>query len=338
MVNWRPLMPVFLLTHLATGQVIDVRVQPEVAGRPVREGQVTVVALAPRYVTSIRLPEAINSVVVGDPASFAVEHSDREPNLVFVKPTTSKAAETNLLVTTARGTQVSLLLVSKGEPQPGSPTAVDFLMRYRPPGQFLIQPSEYPSFVIPRTASLGDAVVESPAQPSPAAQANGKSPQAVIEALLERQRRAPLPEMHGANPGLASAGKEPLKAGVSEVIDHGTEVVVLFSAVNEQDHAVLLMPPQVQLGGKRSQGFPIRRSRWVTAEQLPVLTFRLSRRRLGPGERADGVVVFQRPSFKQSNEALLLQLAESGAVDRPALAPIGFGISSSQEEVNRAAK
>jgi hypothetical protein len=50
------------------------------------------------------------------------------------------------------------------------------------------------------------------------------------------------------------------------------------------------------------------------------------------------VVVFQRPSFKQSNEALLLQLAESGAVDRPALAPIGFGISSSQEEVNRAAK
>jgi hypothetical protein len=98
------------------------------------------------------------------------------------------------------------------------------------------------------------------------------------------------------------------------------------------------MPPQVQLGGKKSQGFPIRRSSWVTAEQLPVLDFRLSRRRLDPGERADGVVVFERPSFKQSNEALLLQLAESGAVDRPALAPIGFGISSSLEEVNRAAK
>jgi hypothetical protein len=68
------------------------------------------------------------------------------------------------------------------------------------------------------------------------------------------------------------------------------------------------------------------------------LDFRLSRRRLGPGDRADGVVVFERPSFKQSNETLLLQMAESGAVDRPALAPIGFGISSFREEVNRAAK
>ena len=50
-----------------------------------------------------------------------------------------------------------------------------------------------------------------------------------------------------------------------------------------------------------------------------------------PGERADGVVVFQRPSFKQSNETLFLQMAESGAVDRPALAPIGFGITSFRE-------
>lgn len=50
----------------------------------------------------------------------------------------------------------------------------------------------------------------------------------------------------------------------------------------------------------------------------------MSQRRIGPGERADGVLIFQRPSFKQSNETLLLQMADSGAVDRPALAPIGF--------------
>jgi hypothetical protein len=43
------------------------------------------------------------------------------------------------------------------------------------------------------------------------------------------------------------------------------------------------------------------------------------------------VVVFQRPSFKQSNETLFLQMAESGAVDRPALAPIGFGINNFRE-------
>jgi hypothetical protein len=54
----------------------------------------------------------------------------------------------------------------------------------------------------------------------------------------------------------------------------------------------------------------------------------MGRRRIGPGERADGVVVFNRPPFKQSNETLFLQMAETGGVDRPALAPIGFGISS----------
>jgi len=97
--------------------------------------------------------------------------------------------------------------------------------------------------------------------------------------------------------------------------------VVLFSAVNPQKHSIELMPPQIQLGGKL-------KSRWVTAEQYPITDYRLSRRRISPGERADGVVVFNRPPYKQSNEMLFLQVAESGAVDRPALAPIGFGISS----------
>ncbi len=65
-----------------------------------------------------------------------------------------------------------------------------------------------------------------------------------------------------------------------------TEVVVLFSVVNAENHAVELMPPQIQLGGLRKRSKLIRRSRWSTSEQLPVTDFRLSRRRLGPGERS----------------------------------------------------
>jgi hypothetical protein len=76
----------------------------------------------------------------------------------------------------------------------------------------------------------------------------------------------------------------------------------------------------------------VRHKVWSNSEQLPVEEFRMSRRRLGPGERADGVLVFERPSFKQSNETVLLQMADSGAVDRPALAPIGFGISTFRKE------
>ena len=111
------------------------------------------------------------------------------------------------------------------------------------------------------------------------------------------------------------------------MIDGGQQVIVLFSAVNPTNHNILLMPPQVQLGGKTKSGKIIKHARWSTAEQLPVLDYRLSKRRLGPGERSDGVVVFERPPYKQSNETLLLQMADAGAVDRPALAPIGFGIS-----------
>ena len=43
-------------------------------------------------------------------------------------------------------------------------------------------------------------------------------------------------------------------------------------------------------------------------------------------------MVFVRPSFKQSNESVFLQVAESGAVDKPALAPVGFGVSAVRKE------
>ena len=56
----------------------------------VEDGAVTVLHLAPGYTTSVRLPEEISSVVIGNPASFKAEHSEAEPRLVFFKPTTSQ--------------------------------------------------------------------------------------------------------------------------------------------------------------------------------------------------------------------------------------------------------
>jgi hypothetical protein len=134
---------------------------PQVVGRPIRDGQVTTVYLAPRYATAIRMPEPINSVVVGDPGSFSAEHSDREPQLVFVKPITPKPAQTNLLISTTRGLQVSLLLVSRGEPKGDQEADIDFLMRYKPSGQFIIQPAESLSAVVPQTATLTNTALGS---------------------------------------------------------------------------------------------------------------------------------------------------------------------------------
>ena len=364
MKHWFPGTIIMMLAFAgeAPGQpAAQLQVRPQVVGRPIRDGQVTTVYLAPRFATAIRMPEAINSVVVGDPASFSAEHSDREPSLVFVKPITAKAAQSNLLISTARGLQVHLLLVSRGEPKADQQQDVDFLMKYRPAGQFIIQPAEYPSAIVPQIASTGGSttarsiapsIAPTPLQPAALIEAGAARERSTppslaaadakklelkaLDELLDRQRRAPLPALYGEKPGISPAGKELVKTGVSEVIDQGREVVVLFSVVNVEDHAVELMPPQIQLGGQRTSGKVVRKSRWSTAEQLPITDFRMSRRRLGPGERSDGVVVFQRPSFKQSNETLFLQMAESGAVDRPALAPIGFGISSFREVVYNA--
>jgi hypothetical protein len=348
-------LPAFQLAG-QTQPPVSVQVRPQVVGRPMRDGQVTTVYLAPRYVTAVRMPEPVNSVVVGDPGSFSAEHSEREPQLVFVKPITSKPAQSNLLISTARGLQVSLLLVSRGETKGEAQADVDFVMRYKPAGQFIVQPADTPSSIVPQTVTVGNeplsqtrstarvpaipaalrtsTITENgkPLLPSDSGKTDsGEQDRTAVDELLDRQRRAPMPVLYGQRTGISSPGHELIKAGVSEVIDQGSTVVVLFSAVNAEDHAVELMPPQIQLGGMKKTGKIIQRPRWLIAEQLPVTDFRMTRRRLGPGERADGVVVFQRPSFKQSNETLFLQMAESGAVDRPALAPIGFGITSFRE-------
>lgn len=332
------------------------QVEPRIVTEADLEGKVTVVTVAARFVTAIRLPEAVNSVVVGDPSEFQVEHSEREPRLVFVKATSTKPTETNLLISTTNGHQVSLLLVNRGEIASPNRTRVDFLLKYEPAGGFFVAPSGFPFALVGETVPLaqGGEVSRSGARglPKPAVSANllpstMKDPPATqsnalrgdvqgndLNKLLEQQENAPLPVLYGEHIGEESIGGDRVRTGVSRVMDGGEQVVVLFSVVNPTKHAILLMPPQVQLGGTTISGKVVRHKKWSTAEQLPVVDFRLSRRRLGPGERADGVVLFERPPYKQSNETLLLQVAESGAVDRPALAPIGFGVSSSREDRN----
>jgi hypothetical protein len=323
---------VFLVPGLFVAQA---QVKPVVRQQGLNE-QVNVVRLAPRYATAIRMPEAVSSVIVGDPAQFLAEHSDKEPTLVLVKPVVEEPAESNLLVTTVRGRQISFVLRSDAR---GSPP-VDFLLIYKPARSFLVEESDLGSSEVPGTEKLHRIAPEpevSSVQPTvfkseePGSQADSGGLD-LLDQLLERQQRAPLPPLYGMRAPAQERKGEPVRVGVSEVVDQGRTVVVLFSVVNPQRQAIEILPPQIQLAGKIRKGFIIRRSRWGTSEQLPVSDFRLTRRRLGAGERADGVVVFTRPNFKQSNESVFLQVAESGAVDRPALAPIGFGISALRKE------
>ena len=322
----------------ATAEAQQATIVPQVRTKPAADGKITSIELAAHFVTAIRVPEVVNSVVVGDPALFQVEHSEHEPELVFVKALTNEPAESNLLISTTRGRQISFVLISRGNGQ--NSAKVDFLLRYQPSDGFLVEPDAVPFALVSQTASVSKTpvplLVSSTLATGISAPVSGHTDSDSLDSLLERQKQAPLPVLYGENPEGDEVKGDRLRAGISEVLDGGQQVIVLFSVVNTSKHPILLMPPQVQLGGQEKSGKLIKHEHWSTAEQLPVTDFRMSRRRIGPSERADGVVVFERPPYKRSMETLFLQMAESGAVDKPALAPIGFGVSTMREAANHA--
>lgn len=189
---------VYLLTGIAAGQSQEGQIMPSVTTARVEDGSVTVLHLAPGYTTSVRLPEEISSVVIGNPASFKAEHSEAEARLVFLKPTTTQPSESNALITTKSGKEISLHLVSVGK---GTGNArVDFLVEYRPPESMLISPDKQ-SFLIADTHPVTSiATANSPNQ------SVGLDP---LAKQLEKQKVLPSP---------AWQGKETLFFGHSRVV------------------------------------------------------------------------------------------------------------------------
>ena len=227
-----------LLALLTATGAQQATIVPQVRTKPTADSKITAIELAAHFVTTIRVPEPVNSVVVGDPALFQVEHSEHEPELVFVKALTNEHAESNLLISTARGRQISFLLVSRGD---GPKSAkVDFLLRYQPSGGFLVEPDAVPFALVAQTASVSkaDTITASTATvfvPTssallPASLTTAHSPLETVptqpkpdslDSLLERQKQAPLPELYGERPEGDEVKGNRLKAGISEVLDDG---------------------------------------------------------------------------------------------------------------------
>lgn len=143
-----------------------------------------------------------------------------------------------------------------------------------------------------------------------------------LRALIELQRSRTLPELQG----------DRLRVGIGQVAELDAQFTVSFSVVNSASEPVELMTPQIQMAGQVKSGLFGNSLRWTTVNQIPVLDFRLDKRKLVAGARTDGVVVFGRPTFKQSNESLLLQIAEAARVDQPVLVPIRFSANTNEEE------
>jgi hypothetical protein len=274
------------------------------------EGQPASVRLAPRVTTTIRLPEPVNSVVLGDSNLFQAEYSPSEPLLVFARASGSGIAQTNLVISTVFGRQFILLLKNMGTS--GDPTApgVDLLVTCQTSQLHFIEET-FPSALISETVRLSSA--PQPPRKSNESVSSQESESEELDQFLKRQREQRIDKLYG----------DGIRVGIRQVVEEGARLIVSFSVTSSKREPAELVPPQVQLSGQTKSGI-FRHTRWTTVQQLPVETYQMSRRRLDPGGRIDGVVVFERPSIKQSTERLMLQIADSAAVDQPTLAPISF--------------
>jgi hypothetical protein len=275
---------------LAPGRILSLNLDQQ---------SVTTLELRPGFVTSVRLPELVSSVVLGDPGAFKAEHSEAEPRLVFFKPSTSNASRTNALITTRTGREVSLALISRGTADRSAP--VDYLLKYEPARSFLVEAS-HPSFLIEETKSL-DSVKSPIASPQ---QLDAGTAQ---EDLLRDQKTQP-PHWEGRQ----------LRVSVGRSRRSGDDMAVAFSVLNASEKPVELLPPQIGLTDTTKD----HHHKATKAEPVAIKSFRLTSRRLAPGERADGLVIFERPSFKASSERLMLQVAQVEQVDRPVLVALSF--------------
>jgi hypothetical protein len=275
-------------TELPQARIVNLSIDPE---------QVVVLHVRPGYVSSVRVLEEVSSVVLGDPGAFKAEHSEAEPQLVFFKAASAKPAQTNALITTKGGHEISLSLVSQGKLDHSD--VVDYVLNCERPRSFLIT-SAHPSFVVGETRNI--------APDTPPAAASPEKP-STQEQLLKA--------LHLENPHWE--GKM-LRVAVGQTTEEEQQMAVPFAVLNASARTIEVLPPQIQLAGTSRD----KHRKAIKAEPVAIKDYWMTTRRLAPGARADGLVVFERPSFKESSERLLLAVAQAEEVDRPVLAPIAF--------------
>jgi hypothetical protein len=275
-------------SELPEARIVNLSVDPE---------QVLVLHLRPGYVSSVRVLEEVSSIVLGDPGAFKAEHSEAEPQLVFFKTTAANTAQTNALITTKSGREIPLSLVSRGKSDPSE--AVDYVLNYERPRSFLIT-SNHSSFVVGDTQSIAPG--DSPSPPIPTAARQDSQP--VTGERLENPRWE---------------GKL-LRVAVGATREKEQQMTLSFAVLNATSRTIEVLPPQIQLAGKTKD----KHKKSIMSEPVAIKDYWMTMRTLAPGGRADGVVVFERPSFKESNERLLLAVAQAEEVDRPVLVPIAF--------------
>jgi hypothetical protein len=290
-----------------TAPLADRKSQPIVSDVTVSKAAVTDVHLRPLFTTTIRLPDAVSSVAVGAPTLFEAEHADQEPRLVYIKPATKQPAESNLVITMRSGETISMRLISDGNSALNEP--VDYIVDYKPQESFFIASS--------------DPIAQRPPEQST------EEKHDPLDLALQGQARVSTPTWQSStalDEKTSKTGAPSIVGALGEIREINGRMLVAYSVRNQSNHWIEILPPQIEVSspGDKSDIKKKDRKHIVEAEQVPVNSFKVNGRRLAPGERVDGVVTFDRPGFKQSQERLLLELASANSVDQPLLLPVPF--------------
>lgn len=274
--------------------------------------EVTILHLRPEFESIIRMPEEVASVVLGSPSEFKAEHSEGEPDYVYVKPITREPAQSNLLIATKSGQQVTIELISDGDRTPNQTQPVDFLIEYRTMRSFLI-PADSETFdMSPAAAKEPDDRDGRGRSESTAA-----APLSALDEELLQQQKVNSPKW-------TRWPDQQIETSLGDLRQSSNDMVISYSILNDSDEPVEIVPPQIQIAGRKAAKRNKKRGKKVISDQLEIRDYRLSATRLAPGERADGVVAFERSNFKESTEMLFLQIAQANQVDRPVLIRLPF--------------
>jgi hypothetical protein len=307
----RWIIPVALLIPLRLSAT-DTPVGARVATITISPREITVLHLRPEFESTIRMPEEITSVILGSPGEFKAEHNEGEPEYVYVKPITKDAAQSNLLIATKSGQHVTLELVSDGAGVTNQSQPVDFLIEYRASRSFLIAGD-----------SGAPAILTAPGKEPSHGVGGGEvtttsAPLSSLDEEFKQQQRINAPKW-------TKWQDKQIETSIGDMRQWSNETVISYSILNSSNESVEIVPPQIQITGRQATKKKKKKEgKGIISDQLEIRDYRLSTTRLEPGERADGVVVFDRPNFKESTEKLFLQIAQADQVDRPVLIRLPF--------------
>src|SRR5579859_6474588 len=305
----RWLVPVAVLIPLRLSAT-DAPVGARIATITINPREITVLHLRPEFESTIRMPEEITSVILGSPGEFKAEHNEGEPEYVYVKPITKDAAQSNLLIATRSGQHVTLELVSAGAGSPNQAQPVDFLIEYRTARSFLISADS--ESMATRRAPAKDANHGITGGNTGASSA----PLSSLDEAFKQQENVNAPKW-------TKWEQKEIETSIGDVRQLSNETMISYSVLNSSNQPIEIVPPQIQMTGRKATKKK-KEGKGIISDQLEIRDYKLSTTRLEPGERADGVVVFDRPNFKESTERLFLQIAQADQVDRPLLIRLPF--------------